>query len=96
MQADGSNVQQITQVGADPNLRQPYADHDPTWSPDGSRIAFERIRESTDHHAIFTVRLDGTGLRRLSPWRLDAASPDWSPSGQWIAFFALRRIRIRT
>jgi Tol biopolymer transport system component len=41
---------------------------------------------STDHHAIFTLRLDGTGLRRLTPWKLDAASPDWSPRGGWIAF----------
>jgi TolB protein len=86
MRADGTNAAQLTQVGADPNVEQAYGDHDPTWSPDGQRIAFERIRFATDHHAIFTVRIDGTGLRQLTPWRLDAASPDWSPSGRWIAF----------
>jgi Tol biopolymer transport system component len=82
--ADGTDVQQVTQVGADPTIEQPYADVDPSWSPDGERLAFERIRGSTEHHAIFTIRQDGTGLRRLTPWDLDAASPDWSPDGRWI------------
>ena len=35
-------------------------DHSPTWSPTGKRLAFVRQRLSTDHSAIFTVRLDGT------------------------------------
>jgi TolB protein len=86
MRVDGSHVRQITQVGADPTVQQPYEDLDPSWSPDGRRIAFERVKVSTNRHAIFTLRLDGYELRRLTPWKLDAASPDWSPGGGWIAF----------
>jgi hypothetical protein len=37
-------------------------------------------------HAIVTVRRDGTKHRRLTPWRLDAGFPDWSPNGRWITF----------
>lgn len=86
MANDGTTVLQVTQAGADPNVEQAYADHDPVWSPDGEWIAFERIRVATDHHAIFTVRADGTELQRLTPCMLDAASPDWSPGGRGIAF----------
>jgi Tol biopolymer transport system component len=32
------------------------------------------------------VGIDGTGLERLTPWRLNASDPDWSPDGQRIAF----------
>jgi TolB protein len=86
MRADGSHVRRLTQVGADPNTVQPYVDDDPVWSPDGDRVAFQRTRSRHNEHAIFTVRLDGTHVRRLTPWRLDCASPDWAPGGRWIAF----------
>ena len=36
--------------------------------------------------AIYRVGIDGSGLERLTPWRLDASDPDWSPDGQRIAF----------
>jgi Tol biopolymer transport system component len=37
--------------------------------------------------ALFTVRLDGSKLRRITPWEVDPLSrPDWSPDGQWILF----------
>jgi TolB protein len=85
MRTDGSHVRQLTQVGADLSTPSPYEDDHPSWSPDGTRIAFQRRRQTDDSHAIFTVRLDGTHLRRLTPWKLDCAFPDWSPSGRWIA-----------
>ena len=36
--------------------------------------------------AIFTVNIDGTGLKRLTPWDLDAGNPDWSPDGREILY----------
>jgi Tol biopolymer transport system component len=54
--------------------------------PDAKRLAFDRHDQKVDHHAIFTVRRDGTGLRRITPWRLDASQPDYAPNGRWILF----------
>ena len=86
MRSDGSHALQITQRRADPAADARYEDQTPTWSPHAGRLAFERFDRATDHQAIFTVRLDGTGLRRITPWHLDASQPDWSPNGLWILF----------
>jgi TolB protein len=86
MRADGTHVRQITHRGADPLVDHRYQDKAPSWSPTAQRLAFERVDGRSDHHAIFTVRLDGTHRTRLTPWMLDAAQPDWSPNGRWIMF----------
>ena len=63
---DGSRARQITfpAVGT--------VDDQPDWSPDGSLIAFRRCVPDTVC-AIYTVRPNGTHLRRLSPPCLRAA-----------------------
>ncbi|MDP9228138.1 MAG: hypothetical protein M3M99_03680 [Actinomycetota bacterium] len=60
-------------------------DIEPQFSPDGSSIVFTRLRSARDS-AIYRVGIDGTGLQRLTPWRLNASDPDWSPSGKRITF----------
>lgn len=55
----------------------------PAWSADGTRIAFD---DETD---IWTVRPDGTGLRRITthkPSDYGDSQPAWSPDGKQIAF----------
>ena len=79
-------VRQVTQQGRSPAVDAPWQDQAPTWSPSGRRLAFERFSRSTDHQALFTVRTNGTDLRRITPWRLDASQPDYSPDGRWILF----------
>jgi TolB protein len=60
-------------------------DSEPQFSPNGRVVAFTRFRDPT-HSAIHRVKADGTGLRRLTPWRLNASDADWSPNGRRITF----------
>jgi Tol biopolymer transport system component len=83
MPDNGSSARQITQPGTSTGQLRDLA---PTWSPDGSTIAFQRYDGTKVHNAIFTVRQDGTGLRQVTSWNLDAAQPDYSADGRWILF----------
>jgi Tol biopolymer transport system component len=60
-------------------------DAEPQFSPDGTTIVFTRFR-SARRSAIFRVNVDGTGLERLTRYKLNASDPDVSPDGQWITF----------
>ncbi|NJL53956.1 hypothetical protein HC928_01535 [bacterium] len=60
-------------------------DRRPTWSPDGTRIAFESARDvaTTD---IYVMNADGSGMRRLTNTAANAGFPAWSPDGRRIAY----------
>ncbi|PYO98538.1 MAG: hypothetical protein DMD60_04015 [Gemmatimonadetes bacterium] len=73
MNIDGTNAHRVTSDAA-------YEDH-PTWSPDGTRIAFTR------DYAIYVMDADGANVRRLSPaGTTNDGGPAWSPDGTRIAF----------
>lgn len=57
----------------------------PTWAPDGQRIAFVTTRNGQAE--IFTMNADGTDQTRLVTMaRGNAIDPRWSPDGARIAF----------
>jgi TolB protein len=61
----------------------------PDWSPDGTRILFRTISTSNRHHGnLYTVRPDGTGLRKLTnyPAPKTVLTGSFSPLGRWIVF----------
>ncbi len=83
--ANGTHARRVTQRDVACASHR-WEDFAPAWAPSGKRLALERQKRGTERRAVFTVRLDGTGLRRITPWWLEAAQPDWSPHGVWIAF----------
>ena len=66
------------------------SDNSPAWSPRGDRIAFTAKREEDEDYDIFTIRPDGTGLRRLASAPGNDSHPAWSPDGEWIVFTSAR------
>jgi Tol biopolymer transport system component len=77
---DGGAVRQITPWG--------FADNAGSWSPDGTKIAFEH------RGSLFVVHPDGTGLAKISlatNGRSGAGDFAWSPGGDKIAFLLFTR-----
>lgn len=88
MDADGSNVRQLTQLQPNSGTE----DHQPTWSPDGRRIAFMRSNNTIDPEnasSIYVIDADGGHLelvRRMPRKWPGAGAPDWSPDGKRLLF----------
>jgi Tol biopolymer transport system component len=61
-------------------------DVSPTWSPDGSRIAFARVGNTGE--SLHVVNADGSGLKALARLLGSVGYPVWSPDGRSIAFEA--------
>jgi TolB protein len=59
-------------------------DNFPAWSPNGNVIAFTSKRDGD--YEIYSIKPDGTDLRRLTNSPGNDAHCTWSPDGQWIAF----------
>ncbi|HEU4698407.1 MAG TPA: Ig-like domain-containing protein [Gemmatimonadales bacterium] len=56
----------------------------PSWSPDGSRLAFQTDRDGNSE--IYVMNADGSGLVRLTDDPAMDQHPAWSPDGSRIAF----------
>ena len=76
MDADGSNQVRLTNHLAD--------DYEPSWSPDGRRIAFVSDRDIGVEH-IYAMDADGQNVTQLIG-ASNGSHPAWSPDGAKIAF----------
>jgi TolB protein len=58
------------------------------YSPDGTQIVFGRAAHPncTTKSALYVVKLDGSGLHRITPYGFCDDDGSWSPDGKWIVF----------
>jgi Tol biopolymer transport system component len=67
----------------------PTRDGDPSWSPDGTKIAFESFRD--DGSEVYVMNADGTGVTRLTfNGPPEDRGTNWSPDGSQIVFHSAR------
>src|SRR6266536_4625703 len=77
VRSDGRGVRRLTR----------FTDSDAvhaSWSPDGTRLIFER--DFAKRAGIYTMNVDGTDIRSLTPKGLDQGLPAYSPDGAMIVF----------
>ena len=75
MNADGSRQQNLTE--------HPAVDVDPSWSPDGTFIAFASGRDGVLD--IYTIEIETRKVRRLTK-DTHSVNPHWSSDGKYIVF----------
>ena len=86
MRPDGSDARQLT---SDNRI-----DTDADWSPDGRRIVFVKLSDTTSalpgtaHFQIHVMAADGSDVRKLTEGSGDGSDrgPRWSPDGSQIVF----------
>jgi len=74
MNADGSTLNSLLAIVPDNYLQ---------WSPDGTKIVFERSQNGI---AIYTMNADGSNQKRLSGDASHDTKPSWSPDGTKIVY----------
>jgi serine/threonine protein kinase/Tol biopolymer transport system component len=80
--ADGSNPTRLTRG---PGRWQ----GSPRWSPDGRTIVFDS-KGDEGRQSIWTIGVDGSGLRRITDDPFDGSQPSFSRDGRWIYFVSER------
>src|SRR5579871_114667 len=87
MNADGSNVRQITN-----NRKDNIASFAPSWTHDGKALVFASNRDDPQRRKfeVYKLNLDGTGLERITYGDQFDGFPNFSPDGKHLVWASNR------
>ena len=81
----GSGLWRMRPNGKNPRPLTDRDDIDPTWSPDGSMIAFASSRAGD--RQLFVMNADGTNIRQVTNLDYMGGRSTWSPDGTRLALY---------
>lgn len=84
IKADGTDLRVLPSVGDG-------IDGDPSFTPDGQHVVFERFDPATGDDAAWIMRTDGTERRRIATGPNGAQDPNVSPDGKTLTFVGAAR-----
>lgn len=90
MDADGDNKQPLV---TNPRTGSPQLGNHPAWSPDGTKLAFDRCLNCEAgglNYEIFVANLQTGTVDTLTRHPVEDSHPTWSPDEQQIAFTSNR------
>jgi Tol biopolymer transport system component len=81
-----------TEVGLSRRTNDPATDQEPAYSPDGSKIAFQRcnVNGICDIWTVNSTGPQNSGLTRITNNPANDRDPNWSPDGSRIIFSSTR------
>jgi len=82
---NGNGVWVMRPDGGNPHAITTRDDIDPTWSPDGSMIAFASSRSGK--RQLYVMAKNGDDIRQLTDLNDMGGRSTWSPDGKWLAFY---------
>lgn len=69
-------------------------DFAPSYSPDGTQIAFYSYRVAGDNGDIYVMKADGSDMQRLTTAPTYDIEPRWSPDGQQITYTSSETMQV--
>jgi len=86
MTKDGEGIWLMKPDGTNPHAITDKDDIDPTWSADGSMIAFASSRSGA--RQLFVMNADGSNIRQVTNLENMGGRSSWSPDGTKLTFYA--------
>ena len=70
--------------------------YSPSFSPDGTRLAFVSNRDTSNETDVYIMNVDGSGLSLITPndGKSQEQSVAWSPDGRWLAVTTTRNASV--
>jgi Tol biopolymer transport system component len=81
-EAQGIYVYDLKQHTNTPLLTNTPGAEAPSWSPDGTKIAFVLYPEGRKSSQVFTAKADGSNVKQLTEGQYYNWTPRWSPDGK--------------